>query len=84
MAHAKDDKGENPPPRIRIAVVIANRYAFDTEVATGKQIKEKANIPAGFDLYRRMRGGNESIRDADSVKLHEGNHFFARPRSNVS
>lgn len=50
---------------IHITVVVANRYTFDTEVVTGKQIKEKANIPAGFPLHRRMRGGNEPIHDEE-------------------
>lgn len=79
MSHAKDAEGENRPPRIRITVVIANRYAFDAEVVTGGQIKEKANTPAGFTLYRRTRAGNESIRDHDTVELHDGDHFFVRP-----
>jgi hypothetical protein len=79
MSHAKDAEVENRSPRIRITVVIANRHAFDAEVVTGRQIKEKANVPAGFALYRRMRGGNESIRDDDTVELHDGDHFFARP-----
>ena len=84
MTHAKDPEGADRSPRIRVTVVIANRYVFDTEVVTGKQIKEKASIPEGFVLYRRMRARNESIRDDDSVELHHGNHFFARPRSHVS
>ena len=63
---------------IRVTVV-ANRYVFDTEVVTGRQIKERANLPEGFALYRRTRGGNESIRDDDKVDVHEGDHFFARP-----
>ena len=78
MSHAKDT-GENRSPRISITVVIANRYAFDAEMVTGRQIKEKANVPAGFALYRRTRGGNESIRDDDTVELHDGDHFFVRP-----
>jgi hypothetical protein len=48
-------------------------------VVTGRQIKEKANLPEGFALYRRTLGGNESIRDDDRVELHDGDHFFARP-----
>lgn len=86
MADAKDAESQDWAPKIRITVVIQNHYTFDTEVATGKQIKESANIPAGFALYRRnrrMHGGNEPIRDDDSVELHDGNHFFARPPSNV-
>jgi hypothetical protein len=79
MSHAKDAEGENRSPMIRITVVIANRYAFDAEVVTGRQIKEKANTPAGFALFRRTRGGNESIHDDDTVELHDGDHFFARP-----
>jgi hypothetical protein len=79
ISHPKDAEVENRSPRIRITVVVANRYAFDTEVVTGRQIKEKANVPAGFALYRRTRGGNESIRDDDRVQLHDGDHFFARP-----
>jgi hypothetical protein len=46
---------------------------------SGRQIKERANLPEGFALYRRTRGGNESIRDDDTVDVHEGDHFFARP-----
>ena len=84
MAHAKNAEGENRSPKIRITMVIANRYAFDTEVVTGKQIKETANIPAGFALYRRVQGGNEPIPDDAPVELRNGDHFFARPLSNVS
>jgi hypothetical protein len=77
--HAQDAEGQNRPREIRVTVVIANRYAFDAEVVTGRQIKEKADIPAGFALHRRMRGGNEVIRDDDSAELRDGDHLFARP-----
>lgn len=79
MAQAKDAEGHYRPPKIRITVVIAKRHTFDTVVATGRQIKEEANIPAGFALYRRTRGGNEPIREDGSLELHDGDHFFARP-----
>jgi hypothetical protein len=83
MAHAKDADDQDGPPSIRITVVIANRYALDIDVATGEQIRQRTNIPAGFALYRRMRGGNEPIGDDDSVQLRDGDHFFARPPSNL-
>jgi hypothetical protein len=51
---------------------------------TGRQIIEAANVPAGFALYRRERGGNEPITDDAQVELHNGDHFFARPTSNAS
>lgn len=84
MADTKDTGGEERQSKIHITVVIADQYSLDTEVATGKQINEKANIPAAFALYRRVHGGNEPIRDDDSVELHHGDHFFARPLWNVS
>lgn len=84
MADAKDTGGENRPSRVRITVIVQNRYTFDAEVVTGKQIKETANIPAGFALYRRVQVGNEPIPDDAPVELHNGDHFFARPLSNVS
>ncbi len=58
---AKPLEGEGRPSRIHVTVVVANHYTFDTEVVTGKQIKEKANIPAPFSLHRRAKGGNEPI-----------------------
>ncbi len=76
--HAGDVESRSRPG-IHVTVVVANRYAFDTDAATGSEIKAKAGIPAGFDLYRRGRGGNESIGDDDSVELHNGDHLFARP-----
>lgn len=82
MTDAKDTEGENRPSRVRITVIVQNRYTFDTEVVSGKQIKETANIPAGFALYRRVQRGNEPIPDDAPVELRNGDHFFARPHSN--
>jgi hypothetical protein len=41
MSHAKDAEDEDRSPKIWVNVVSANRYAFETEVVTGRQIKEK-------------------------------------------
>ena len=83
MTVAKDVAAEGRPLKLHVTLVVANHYTFDTQEVTGRQIKEKGNIPAGFSLYRRAKGGNEPIRDDDSVALRGGDHFFARP-SNVS
>jgi hypothetical protein len=77
-------RSEDPPPSVRITVVVQNRYTFDTHRVTGRQIKEKASIPLGFALHRRTQGGNEPIRDDAQVELRNGDHFFARPSSNAS
>lgn len=84
VSDAKDAVGEESPAKVHVTVIIQNRYAFDSEVVTGRQIKERANIPAGFSLLRRAKGGNEPIRDDYPVELRSGDHFFARPPSSVS
>jgi hypothetical protein len=70
--------GQDRQSTIHITMVIPYHHSFDTEVVTGKRIEQKANIPAGFCLYRRVRGGNEPIRDDESAELHHGDHFFSR------
>jgi hypothetical protein len=76
-----DQMGESTG--VRITVIVQNRYRFDTAPVTGAQIKEAANIPADFALYRRAQGGNEPILDA-LVHLRNGDHFFARPSSDAT
>jgi hypothetical protein len=83
-AEGEDTAGGNRPSRVRVTVIVQNRCTFDAEPMTGMQIKEAADIPEGFALYRRMRGGNEPIPDDTSVELRNGDHLFARPPSNVS
>jgi hypothetical protein len=78
---AKDADGVNRPSTIRVTVIVQNRYTFDTELVTGQQIKETADLPPGFALYRRVRGGNELIPDDAEIELRNGDHFFARPSS---
>jgi hypothetical protein len=77
MAHERDAEGGDRP--LRISITVNDQYRFDTPAVMGRQIKERAGIPADFALYRRTRGGNESIRDEDPIELHDGDHFFARP-----
>jgi hypothetical protein len=67
------------PSRVRITVIVQNRCTLAARPTTGKQIKEKADVPAGFVLYRRVKGGNEPIADDALIELHNGDHFFARP-----
>lgn len=79
---AEFDGGASPQPsKIRITVIIQNRYTFDTPEATGNEIKKKASIPADFSLHRRVKGGTESIPDEERVQVHDGDHFFAQPGS---
>jgi hypothetical protein len=81
---AKHAEGVSRPPGVRITVIIQHRHTFDTGLATGRQIKDTANVPAGFALYRRVQGGNEPIPDDAQVELRNGDHLFARPTSSAS
>ncbi len=60
------------------------KVSFGAEEVTGAQIKSAAGIPADYSLYRRVKGSNEPIGDAELVDLEEGEHFFTRPPSNIS
>jgi len=84
VAQRNDARREDPPPSVRITVIVQNRYTVDTHRVTGRQIKETASIPLGFALYRRGQGRNEPIRDDAQVELRNGDHFFARPSPNAS
>ena len=79
-----DARREDPPSSVRITVIVQNRYTFDAQRVTGRQIKETARIPADFALFRRAQGGNEPIGDDAQVELRNGDHFFARPPSSAS
>ncbi|HEX9375467.1 MAG TPA: multiubiquitin domain-containing protein [Actinomycetota bacterium] len=81
MLDAEDADRVSGSSGVRITVIVQNRHVFDTELVTGRQIKETAGVPAGFALYRRVRGGNEQVADDAQVELRDGDHFFARPPS---
>ncbi len=84
MAGANGAEHESGSSRIHITLIVQNRYALDAGPKTGKQLKEMANVPTGFVLYRRVKGGNEPISDDALIEPRNGDHFFARPLSNVS
>jgi hypothetical protein len=82
-AYGSDAEREHRPASVRITVIVQNRYTFNTELVTGSQIKEAANVPTDFALYRRVRSGNEPIEEDAIVELHDGDHFFARPSASA-
>ena len=84
MAHPTDARDQSRGSTEGITVTVANRYGFDSEVVTGRQIKERAGVPEGFTLYRRTSAGNEPIGDDQRIDLGSGDHFFARPSTNAS
>ena len=68
-----------------VTVIINDtRVTFPTDDVTGRRIKEAGGIPLNYSLYLRHHGDNEPISNDERVELHEGDHFFSRPPSNVS
>ena len=79
VPEANDTRGVSRPSGVWVTVIVQNRHTFETRLVMGRQIKARVGVPAGFALYRRVRGGNEPIADDARVELHNGDHFFARP-----
>jgi hypothetical protein len=81
------DTEANPAARDTKQVTVTvdgKRVTFPTDRVTGKDIKEEAGIPLDYSLYLRHHGDNEPISNQEEVELHEDQHFFSRPPSNVS
>jgi hypothetical protein len=83
VAGANGVDHESGSSRVHITVIVQNRYTLDAGPTTGMHIKELANAPMGFVLYRRVKGGNEPISDHALIEPLNGDHFFARPPSSA-
>jgi hypothetical protein len=79
MSETDTERTEERAPSIRITVIIQHRYTLDTELVTGRQIKEMAGIPPGFALFRRGNEGKEPVGDDVEIRARNGDHFFAQP-----
>lgn len=85
-SHSSDMVAPMPdaPSSARITLMRESRFFVEAGATTGRRIKELAEIPWDFALYRRARGGNEPIHDDDIVDIRNGDHFFARPARQVA
>jgi hypothetical protein len=73
----------NKANKVRITVIIQDRFVLDTQTVTGREIKEVASIPPGFSLHRRVNGANKAVPDDEFVDVHDGDHFYAQPRNQL-
>lgn len=60
------------------------RLTFDTDTATGEEIKRRAGFGEVDGLYRRERGEVIEIGDDESVSLENGLRFVIVPNGRVS
>jgi hypothetical protein len=79
MSETETERTEERAPSVRITVIIQNRYTLDTELVTGRQIREMAGIPPTFALFRRGSEGKEPVGDEVDIRVRNGDHFFAQP-----
>ncbi len=60
------------------------KVEFDTDRVTGKQIKEKAHVPADYEIAKVKGNEREYVPDAQEIEIKNGDHFIAVPPGTVS
>jgi len=60
------------------------KIEFDTDHVTGLQIKQKAGVPADYDLARRQGQKLELVTNDQTIEIKNGEHFVALPPGTVS
>lgn len=60
------------------------KIEFDTDHVTGLQIKQRAGVPADYDLARRQGQKLELVTNEQTVEIKNGEHFVALPPGTIS
>lgn len=60
------------------------KIEFDTDHVTGLQIKQRAGVPAEYDLARRHGQKLELVTNDQTVGIKNGDQFVALPPGTVS
>ncbi len=60
------------------------KLEFDTNHATGRQIKEKGGVPLNDDLARRQGEKLELVTNDEVIEIRNGEHFVALPPGTIS
>ena len=60
------------------------KIEFNTDHVTGLQIKQKAGVPADYDLARRQGQKLELVTNDQTIEIRNGEHFVALPPGTVS
>jgi len=60
------------------------KVEFDSEVATGAEIKNAAGVPLENDLAVRVHGQLELVTNEEEVPLRNGLQFVALPPGTIS
>ncbi len=60
------------------------KIEFDTDYVTGLQIKQRAGVPADYDLARRQGQKLELVTNDQTIEIKDGEHFVALPPGTIS
>jgi hypothetical protein len=60
------------------------KVEFNTDDVTGLQIKQKAGVPADYDLARRQGQKLELVKNDQTIEIKNGEHFVALPPGTIS
>lgn len=60
------------------------KLEFSTDRVTGREIKERGDIPLGDDLAKRQGDRVELVTDDQVVEIKNGDHFIALPPGTIS
>ncbi|MEK6299805.1 MAG: multiubiquitin domain-containing protein [Acidobacteriota bacterium] len=60
------------------------KIEFDTDHVSGQQIKQRAGVPAEYDLARRHGQKLELVTNDQTVEIKDGDHFVALPPGTIS
>lgn len=60
------------------------KVEFETDHVTGSQIKQKAGVPADYELARVDGNRRIAVGDDQVIEIKNGEHFIAVPSGNVS
>ena len=78
------ETGEQKGGQLREVAIHIDRKLYKSPTpTTGLALKKLASIPAGYDLFEEVPGKGDDIliRDTDTIKLKDGEHFYSAQSS---
>lgn len=71
------------PDRIHI-FVDHQKIEFETNHVTGREIKERANVPLEHDLAWKVGPNLELVTNEQTIIIKVGDHFYVLPPGSIS
>jgi hypothetical protein len=60
------------------------KLEFNTDRVSGRQIKEKGDVPLDWDLAKRQGERLELVTNDRIIEIRDGEHFVALPPGTIS